>query len=46
MYSGMVMVDKEKMLKLFGNFFIICDVLGYYDVEIVCYFLMLGYYRS
>lgn len=46
MYLGMVMVDCEKMFKLLGNFFIVCDVLKYYDVEIVCYFLMLGYYCS
>lgn len=46
MYFGMVMVDCEKMFKLLGNFFIVCDVLKYYDVEIVCYFLMFGYYCS
>lgn len=46
MYSGMVMVDREKMFKSLGNFFIVRDVLKYYDAEIVRYFLMSGYYRS
>lgn len=40
------MVDREKMFKSLGNFFIVRDVLKYYDAEIVRYFLMSGYYRS
>ncbi len=46
MYSGMVMVDKEKMSKSLGNFFTIRDVLKHYDAETVRYFLMSGHYRS
>ncbi len=46
MHSGMVMVDREKMLKWLGNFFTVRDVLKYYDAETVRYFLMSGHYRS
>lgn len=46
MHSGMVMVDKEKMSKSLNNFFTIRDVLGYYDLETVRYFLLSAHYRS
>lgn len=43
---GMVQVNDEKMFKLLGNFFMLWDVLVEYDVEILCFFLMLVYYCS
>lgn len=46
MHSGMVMVDREKMSKSFGNFFTVREVLKFYDPETLRYFLMSGHYRS
>ncbi len=45
-HSGMVQVDKVKMSKSLGNFFLIRDVLAQYDAESVRYFLLSGHYRS
>lgn len=32
------------MLKLFGNFFMICEVFECYDVEVMCFFIVCMYY--
>lgn len=43
---GMFIIDREKMLKLFGNFFSICYMFDLYDVESLCYFFLIVYYCS
>lgn len=46
MHTGMLMVDKKKISKSFGNILTIRDLLTYYDPETVRYFLMSSHYRS
>lgn len=44
-YNGFVKVDFEKMFKLFGNFFIICEVLDKYYLFVLCFMFFGVYYR-
>src|SRR5574341_1122624 len=46
MHNGFVQVDKEKMSKSLGNFFLIRDVLKRYDPEMVRFFILRAHYRS
>lgn len=46
MHVGYVQVDKEKMSKSSGNFFILHDALKKYDAEVLRYFLLNSHYRS
>jgi cysteinyl-tRNA synthetase len=46
MHNGFVQVDKEKMSKSLGNFFLIRDILGRYDPEVVRFFILRANYRS
>ncbi len=46
LHNGFVRVDDEKMSKSLGNFFIVRDVLGRYDLEVVRYFILSSHYRS
>jgi cysteinyl-tRNA synthetase len=46
MHNGFVQVDKEKMSKSLGNFFLIRDVLKRYDAEVVRFFILRAHYRS
>lgn len=46
LYCGMIIINGEKMFKLLGNFFIICEVLEKYYFEVVCYLLIVSYYCS
>ncbi len=45
-HVGYVTVDKEKMSKSLGNFFIIRDVLENYSSEVIRYFMITSHYRS
>jgi cysteinyl-tRNA synthetase len=46
MHNGFVQVDKEKMSKSLGNFFLIRDILKRYDPEVVRFFILRAHYRS
>ena len=46
MHNGFVQVDKEKMSKSLGNFFLIRDILQRYDPEVVRFFILRAHYRS
>jgi len=46
MHNGFVQVDKEKMSKSLGNFFLIRDILTRYDPEVVRFFILRAHYRS
>jgi cysteinyl-tRNA synthetase len=46
MHNGFVQVDKEKMSKSLGNFFLIRDILKRYDAEVVRFFILRAHYRS
>jgi cysteinyl-tRNA synthetase len=46
MHNGFVQVDKEKMSKSLGNFFLIRDILKRYDPEVVRLFILRAHYRS
>lgn len=46
MHNGLVQVNKEKMSKSLGNFFILRDVYKKHHPEIVRYFLLASHYRS
>jgi cysteinyl-tRNA synthetase len=46
MHNGFVQVDKEKMSKSLGNFFLIRDILRRYDAEVVRFFILRAHYRS
>jgi cysteinyl-tRNA synthetase len=46
MHVGYVQVDKEKMSKSAGNFFILREALKKYDAEVLRYFLLNSHYRS
>jgi cysteinyl-tRNA synthetase len=46
MHNGFVQVDREKMSKSLGNFFLIRDILKRYDPEVVRFFILRAHYRS
>lgn len=46
MHNGLVQVNKEKMSKSLGNFFILRDVFQKHAPEVVRYFLLASHYRS
>jgi cysteinyl-tRNA synthetase len=46
MHVGYVQVNKEKMSKSTGNFFILREALKQYDAEVLRYFLLNSHYRS
>jgi cysteinyl-tRNA synthetase len=46
MHNGFVQVDKEKMSKSLGNFFLIRDILKCFDAEVVRFFILRAHYRS
>ncbi|HEU4353541.1 MAG TPA: cysteine--tRNA ligase [Burkholderiales bacterium] len=46
MHNAFVQVDKEKMSKSLGNFFIVRDILAKYDSEVVRFFILRAHYRS
>jgi len=45
-HNGFVNINQEKMSKSLGNFFMIRDILGQYDAEVVRLFLLSTHYRS
>ena len=45
-HNGFVNVDKEKMSKSLGNFFLIKDFIGQYDPETLRLFFLSTHYRS
>jgi len=46
MHNGFITVNKEKMSKSLGNFFILRDILQQYSGEVVRYYLIATHYRS
>ena len=46
MHNGFITMDKEKMSKSKGNFFLLHDILKDYDGEVVRYFLLSVQYRG
>jgi len=46
MHVGYVQVNKEKMSKSMGNFFVLHEALQKYDPEVLRYFLLNNHYRS
>jgi cysteinyl-tRNA synthetase len=46
MHIGYVQVNKEKMSKSAGNFFVLREALKEYDAEVIRYFLLSSHYRS
>lgn len=44
MYNGYLNIGGEKMLKLLGNFFIVCELLELWFGEVICYVLFIVYY--
>lgn len=46
MHNGFITINKEKMAKSRGNFFMVRDILDEYDGEVVRYFLLSGHYRN
>jgi cysteinyl-tRNA synthetase len=46
MHNGFVRVDEQKMSKSLGNFFLIRDILGRFDAEVVRFFILRAHYRS
>lgn len=46
MHVGYVQVNKEKMSKSAGNFFVLHEALKEYDAEVLRYFLLASHYRS
>ena len=46
LHNGFVTVNREKMSKSLGNFFLIREILEMYDPEVVRLFLVSAHYRS
>ena len=46
MHNGHIRVNKEKMSKSLGNFFLIRDVLKQFDPEVIRFFMLRAHYRS
>ncbi len=46
MHNGFITINKEKMAKSKGNFFMVRDILSEYDGETMRYFLLSGHYRN
>jgi cysteinyl-tRNA synthetase len=46
MHNAFITVDKEKMSKSEGNFFLVRDVLKEYSGEVIRFFLLSAHYRS
>lgn len=46
MHNGFITINKEKMAKSRGNFFMVRDIIDEYDGEVVRYFLLSGHYRN
>lgn len=46
LHVGFVQVNKEKMSKSLGNFFLLREVFARYHPEVVRYFMVLSHYRS
>lgn len=45
MHNGMINVNKEKMSKSLGNFFILRDLFNYFDPMVIRYFFLTHHYR-
>lgn len=46
MHNGFITVNKEKMSKSLGNFFVLRDILNQYSGEVVRFYLISTHYRS
>ncbi|HPF43519.1 MAG TPA: cysteine--tRNA ligase [Syntrophomonadaceae bacterium] len=46
MHNGFITVNKEKMSKSLGNFFILRDILDRFPADVVRYYLVATHYRS
>lgn len=46
MHNGFITVNKEKMSKSLGNFFLVRDILKKFPGEILRYFILSAHYRS
>jgi cysteinyl-tRNA synthetase len=45
MHNGMININKEKMSKSLGNFFILRDLFNYFDPMVIRYFFLIHHYR-
>jgi cysteinyl-tRNA synthetase len=46
MHNGHIRINKEKMSKSLGNFFLIRDVFAQFDPEVIRFFMLKAHYRS
>lgn len=46
LHNGFIEVDKEKMSKSLGNFFLVSDLLKKFDPMVIRFFLISSHYRS
>lgn len=46
MHNGFITVNKEKMSKSLGNFFLVRDILKQFKGEVVRYFILSSHYRN
>lgn len=46
MHNGFITVNKEKMSKSLGNFFLVRDILEKFNGEVVRYFILSSHYRN
>ena len=46
MHNGFITVNKEKMSKSLGNFFILRDILAKFPADVIRYYLIATHYRS
>lgn len=46
MHNGFITVNKEKMSKSLGNFFLLRDILNKYPADVVRFYLIATHYRS
>ncbi len=46
MHNGFITINKEKMSKSLGNFFLLRDILKKYDPQVVRFYLLSTHYRS
>ncbi len=45
MHNGMININKEKMSKSLGNFFVLRDLFNYFDPMVIRYFFLIHHYR-
>ena len=46
LHNGFITLNKEKMSKSLGNFFLVKDILGKYDPQVLRFFILSTHYRS